>query len=337
MWEEFLLEFTGGYGPYSCGAVGLPEGLEIEMRGSPYPEFYISGTPAYIESPGEVYECSVWLRVAYGVTGFDEREDVVTLTLRVNVVPPLEILTEQLPDATVGEFYSHYIEVQGGEAPYGWLVEPALPDGLDISTSNGRRLTLSGIPAAISASEDPYVFALFVVDSHPDVFQFAEKTFELAIHAPDVTILTAALPGATEGVSYDESLAAVTTLGSISTTVRCAAGLCLYRNLVCEPAPRPICKTFSGKSPSRSNNAAIITRVYSNARSKGWSMRIAPCIHAEPKCSERSPSLSLTSTVKPMPMPLPYASCACSATSSASLNPASRRAARLNGPRKGAG
>jgi LPXTG-motif cell wall-anchored protein len=77
----------------------------------------------------------------------------------LTVLDPLVIVTDTLPEATVGEEYSVTLEATGGDGgPYTWgIFEGALPAGLEIDGATGE---ISGIPQAEGAA----TFTVFVGD-----------------------------------------------------------------------------------------------------------------------------------------------------------------------------
>lgn len=116
-----------GQPPYSWDATGLPAGLSINTAG------IISGVP----NTAGTYQVTV--------TVTDENTDTDSATLPLVVQPPpppaLEITTQSLPAATVGQPYMAQLIAAGGTPPYTWSAT-GLPPGLSISTGG----TITGVP-----------------------------------------------------------------------------------------------------------------------------------------------------------------------------------------------
>ncbi|SED72710.1 choice-of-anchor Q domain-containing protein [Ruania alba] len=77
----------------------------------------------------------------------------------LSVLDPLVIVTESLPDGTVGEEYAVTLEADGGNGgPYTWgMSEGDLPAGLDLDTETGE---ISGVPEVAG----DVTFTVFVGD-----------------------------------------------------------------------------------------------------------------------------------------------------------------------------
>ncbi len=104
---------TGGVPPYRWSQVGgtLPDGLMLESTG------LISGVPT-----------------AAGAFSFtaqvtDQAQSMASRQYSLTVVGPLTIVTESLPDGTVGEAYSQQLAAEGGMPGYTWSISD-LPPGL---------------------------------------------------------------------------------------------------------------------------------------------------------------------------------------------------------------
>ncbi|MGE7370694.1 IPT/TIG domain-containing protein [Neorhizobium sp. NPDC001467] len=140
---------TGGSGPASFSATGLPAGLVIAANGA------ISGTP------------SVSGRYTPTVTATDPAGAVATATydLVVNAAASTFVFTPAggaLPPAMPGEAYSQDISAGGGTAPLIYrLAAGSLPAGLVLNVSNGD---LNG-PLAADAAPDTYNFTIEVRDA----------------------------------------------------------------------------------------------------------------------------------------------------------------------------
>lgn len=147
-----LLEATGGAGePYSWTVTegALPDGVELdaatgELTGEPTQE----GT----------FEFTV------------EVDGVTSAEFSVTVLPELVILTDSLPQGTVGEPYSATLEATGGDGgPYTWGIDSGdLPEGLEL---DGRTGEITGTPTAAES----YTFTVVVGDP-----VYKEFTIEVA-------------------------------------------------------------------------------------------------------------------------------------------------------------
>jgi hypothetical protein len=122
---------TGGQGPYTWSASGLPAGLAIAAGGS------ISGTPT---SPGS-YPAKVTVTDANGNT--------TTMAVTFRVARKLAITTKALPAARVGAAYRFRLAVSNGFRPVRWFVARGkLPASLKLNTRTG---TITGV-AHVSGS-----------------------------------------------------------------------------------------------------------------------------------------------------------------------------------------
>lgn len=96
--------------------------------------------------------------------------------------PPLNLLTESLPQGTVGAAYAVALEADGGAPPYTWTVSSgALPGGLNIVGNS-----LEGTPEAAGS----FTFTLLVSDTQSTPYR-AERTFTVQVFAaeqPTVTV-----------------------------------------------------------------------------------------------------------------------------------------------------
>lgn len=81
-------------------------------------------------------------------------------------VPPLQISTTSLPDATVGKAYSATVQAFGGMPPYEWaIVEGDLPDGLSLDPDTGE---IYGTPTVATPAGEPDTFVIGVLDDLDD-------------------------------------------------------------------------------------------------------------------------------------------------------------------------
>jgi len=114
------LTATGGQGPYTWAADGLPSGLTVDSSGS------ISGTVA---SAGTY-------PVHASVT--DANGNSQTLDLNLRVARHLAIATRKLPAAAIGARYRAALSVSGGVRPVRWsIVAGKLAAGLRLDARKG--------------------------------------------------------------------------------------------------------------------------------------------------------------------------------------------------------
>jgi hypothetical protein len=178
------LAASGGTGPYtfSLQSGSLPAGLNL-VNG------VITGTPT-----------------AAGTSNFtvqvtDNVGTVVSKALSLTVTgAALSITTASpLPNGTVGVAYSQALAATGGTGPYTFSLQSgsSLPAGLNLV--NG---VITGTPtAAVTAAS----FTIVVTDSASAT---ANKTFNLTIAPPPLSITTSSLPNWTVNRPYNQTIAA---------------------------------------------------------------------------------------------------------------------------------
>lgn len=178
---------SGGTAPYSFAitAGGLPAGLSLASDGT------LAGRPA------EAGNFSVTV-TATGNNGFTGSSDY-TLAIdgpTITLVPP----AGALPGATGGSAYSQNISASGGAAPYNFAVTAGnLPDGLSLSADG----TLAGMPTEAGS----FTFTVTATDNNSFT---GSSDYTLAVDAPAITLTPSggALPGATGGSAYSQSISA---------------------------------------------------------------------------------------------------------------------------------
>jgi hypothetical protein len=173
---------AAGVIPYKWAltAGALPHGLTLSPAG------VISG----IATATGTSSFSATVTDSLGATASRQFTIVIVAGLTISTPPTL-------PGATVSVPYTDLLQAAGGTAPYTWnLSGGSLPAGLTLQ-SNGN---LTGIPTAVG----PSTFTVKVTDS---LGHQATEQVSLAV-APVLSITTTALPGATVGAAYSQSLAA---------------------------------------------------------------------------------------------------------------------------------
>jgi len=146
---ESVVSVTGGLGPYTFTATGLPPGLSLSPTGT------LSGTPT-TAGPFTV-----------AVTATDTNGATVTGSFKVTIAPQLTVTPSSIPDATVGVAISPVqLTATGGTPPYQWQ-SATVPPGLSLALDG----TLSGTPTAGGS----FQFTVFVVDSNGVLANGTEK------------------------------------------------------------------------------------------------------------------------------------------------------------------
>jgi len=170
----------------------LPEDLAIE-----YDEdgacITLTGTPT---SSG-MYPLTVQVTDSDDPQQTDSREFSITIQ-----APPLQILTESLPDGDIEVEYQQQVCAENGTQPYQWeITAGSLPDGLN-AAGNGC-FDITGTPT--QAGE--FQFTVQVTDSD-DPQQTDSREFSITILAPPLQILTESLPDGDIEVEYQQQVCA---------------------------------------------------------------------------------------------------------------------------------
>jgi hypothetical protein len=178
------MEADGGTAPYawSMGDGDLPEGLALSTEGS------IEGTPT---SPGS-------FRVTVRISDSAEKTASKRFTFIVVEDEALAIMTDTLPDAQVGLFWTARVRGCGGMKPYDWTLEN-LPAWLSFDPASG---ILSGTPAETAI----YDLMVRVRDNEKTT---DSKLLRLSVYPHDgLTVTTRVLPAAAPGKDYSARLEA---------------------------------------------------------------------------------------------------------------------------------
>ena len=144
---------SGGQGPYTWSANGVPAGLQLGSDGT------LTGTPR---------RSGVLTVSAHVVDANGSAKDV---QVRLVVRPRLALATKFLPAASAGRAYRATLEVRGGAGGLRWSVRGA-PAGLSVNATTGR---VSGVPA----SAGTFRVTVRVRDALGAV---SAKTFVLSVH-----------------------------------------------------------------------------------------------------------------------------------------------------------
>ncbi len=132
-YPDTKLTATGGTGPFTWTATGLPTGLSIGNDGT------VSGTP----SATGTFDATATVTDHYGATAQQH--------YKVTINSPPSVTTTSLPGGQAGQSYSATVAGSGGTAPLTWSAQ-GLPPGLSIA-STGQ---ISGTPL------DPGTFSVTV-------------------------------------------------------------------------------------------------------------------------------------------------------------------------------
>jgi hypothetical protein len=178
------LEADGGAAPYtwSAGNGVLPEGLALSEEGAVEGETATSGS----------------FRVTIQVADSDGKTASKRFSFIVVENEELAIMTDTLPEAQAGRFYTARVRGCGGTKPYAWEVEN-LPAWLSFDPDSG---TLSGTPLESGI----YDLMVRVRDGEEAT---DSKLLRLSVYPSDGLLIAArALPAAVEGQDYSAQLEA---------------------------------------------------------------------------------------------------------------------------------
>jgi large repetitive protein len=170
---------TGGTGPYSFTASGLPAGLGISSGG------IITGTPSSaIGSPFTVQ-----------FTVADSTFKTASASYQLTILPTLMIVSPaSLPTGTVASPYpSTTLTATGGSGGGYSFTSTSLPPGLSISTAG----VITGTPSSNNLS--PYNVQVTVTDSNSST---ANRTYLLTVNGGVAIAGPASLPAGAVGASY---------------------------------------------------------------------------------------------------------------------------------------
>jgi hypothetical protein len=179
------LAATGGTTPYSWSIASgtLPAGLSLA-----------SGTGVISGTPTGTGTSNFTVRVT------DANSVAATHALSLTVVAPPSVTTSSLPSGTQNTAYNATLAATGGTLPYTWSITSGiLPTGLSLDSSTG---VISGTPTGTGTSN----FTVQVTDANS---LFAQKALSLTIAStPPPSVTNTSLPGGTQNVAYNATLAA---------------------------------------------------------------------------------------------------------------------------------
>ena len=175
------LAASGGTGPYTFAvtAGALPAGLTLSGA-------TISGTPT---GPAGA--------VAFTITATDSAMATGARAYTIQVADPPQITTVSLADAFIGIAYSQTLTAVGGTAPNSFAITSgSLPPGLTLSGA-----TISGTPTGPAGTSS---FTVTVTDANSAT---GNRALTIQVLQP-LQITTTALPNATVGSAYSQTLTA---------------------------------------------------------------------------------------------------------------------------------
>jgi hypothetical protein len=123
--------------------------------------------------------------------------------LSSNIVPylipgSLIIVTQSLPNGTVGTPYSASVNATGGLAPYNFSASGSFPPGLSLNSAGG---SITGTPTQAGS----FNFTVTVMDVQEHT---ASASYTVVIQPPTLSITTASLPNGLVNVPYSASIQA---------------------------------------------------------------------------------------------------------------------------------
>ncbi|MEO4001766.1 putative Ig domain-containing protein [Mesorhizobium sp. CAU 1732] len=196
------LSAFGGTVPYSFSVSGtLPPGITMEPTG------LLTGTPF---SPG-----SYTFSVIVTDSTIGDGPYVASFPYSLTIAPASLSLSPTVPDAILGQAYSHALSATGGTAPYTFtLLYGALPEGLSLGPDG----LISGAPR----QEGMIHFVVFAQDSTGGTPINGSRTYSMSVAPPTITLAPASLRNAQVGAPYS---ALITASGGTAPYTYSATGL----------------------------------------------------------------------------------------------------------------
>ncbi len=142
----------GGYAPYTIKSSGLPDWASLE--GS-----VLVGTP---DRAGQ-WEAAISVQ--------DDRGERYTIPVSLEAIRQVEVVTSNLGTALVGQSYRQSVKAIGGQEPYQWQLQGALPGGLSFNPNTG---VISGVPHSVIQSSVEFL----VRDSND---RLARRTYNIQV------------------------------------------------------------------------------------------------------------------------------------------------------------
>ncbi len=172
------LAATGGKGPYTWSATGLPAGLTLSSAG------VLIGTPTTGGTSALTFTAT-----DSSTPGVASTPAAISLNV---LLSGMTIITPSLPKGAVGVPYTAIaLQQQGGVGTITWS-SPALPAGLSLNAATG---VLNGIPTAVATT-----ITINATDSSASP-QMASFIYNVNI-SPSVSVTTASLPSGSQSVTY---------------------------------------------------------------------------------------------------------------------------------------
>lgn len=175
----------GGKGPYLIDVTGGGSGLRVAGAS-------LDGVPDQAGS------------LSIGVRARDGNNADVRKTFALRILPAgaLNIVTESLPDGSLGLPYSITLAAENGTAPYLWsLVRGSLPEGFSLDS-------LTGVLSGAATANGQFVVTTVVADAAGIT---SRKSFAFEVRPEGVApleITSGTLPSASAGVAYNASFSA---------------------------------------------------------------------------------------------------------------------------------
>lgn len=206
--------------------VGVPYSLTLQAAGGITPLIWTvtTGTlPAALQlSPGGVLSgtpTAIVASTSFTVSAQDSASPSQSAkqTLSLHVASQLSVVTFTLLDGLVGTPYQQTLAASGGTGAYRWsLASGSLPPGLALSPTG----IISGTPTTVNPAGTS--FQVQVRDSGAPA-QVSTITLSIRIPAP-LSITTNALPGATFGSPYSQTLATSGGLAPVAWSLAAGSG-----------------------------------------------------------------------------------------------------------------